>query len=248
VSRPAFDIVGLGPKILEQLVEAGLIKNPADLFTLTEGDLAPLERFAETKAKNIIEAIAARKTLPLDRFINALGIRNVGEETARDLAEELSQIAKSKVKSQKSKVQFKMQNFNELFLEITSGLKKEDWQGVRDIGPVVAKNLTDYFQSERNKAFLQKLFDVGIRIVVPKFKIQDSRFQGKTFVLTGELASMTRDVAKQKIRVLGGNVSESVSIKTAYVVIGDNPGSKFANAQRLGVATISEQQFFDLLS
>ncbi|MEK7461074.1 MAG: NAD-dependent DNA ligase LigA [Patescibacteria group bacterium] len=239
VSKSNFDISGLGPKILEQLVEESLVKDPADLFTLTEGDLVPLERFAETKAKNIVEAIAVRKVIDLHRFINALGIRNVGEETARDIA---SDIAKSEIRNPKSEVMS-----GKRFVEIVTAKTGENWQQIPDIGPVVAQSLFDYFHNPRKLELLRKLRDVGIELMAPKIRQSSGKLADKTIVLTGELVSLTRDQAKAKIRLLGGEVSESVSKKTNFVVVGENPGSKADKAQQLGLPILSESAFIDLL-
>lgn len=237
VSRPAFDIVGLGPKILEQLVEESLVKDAADLFSLKEGDLEPLERFAETKAKNIIEAIAARKDIEFHRFINALGIRNVGEETARDIASYITE--RSAISDHRLGIT--------KFLDIACTQTGENWQQVKDIGPVVAQSLYDYFHNPRKLELLRKLGDVGIVLIAPEIKKDAGKLVGKTLVLTGELSTMTREEAKEKIRSLGGEPSESVSKKTSYVVVGENPGSKYEKAKALGVTTLKEQEFVQLL-
>ncbi len=246
VSRPAFDIVGLGPKILEQLVEESLVKDPADLFSLKEGDLQPLERFAETKAKNIIEAIAARKTLEAHRFINALGIRNVGEETARDIAMFFTERLATLAPDHDEWVYPKEIDIS-LFMIVAEDLEVEDWQQVKDIGPVVAQSLYDYFHNPRKIELLRKLRDAGLTLIAPSVDKAMSKLAGKTFVLTGELTAMTRDEAKEKIRALGGDVTEFVSKKTSYVVVGANPGSKFDKAKQLGVMIFSEAEFVALL-
>lgn len=240
VSRSAFDITGLGPKVLEQLLAEGLIKDPADLFGLTEGDLAPLERFAETKAKNIIQAISARKEITLDRFIHALGIRNVGEETAHDLASYIAQKTKPKTQSTKFLPQ-------EDFLKLVADLRAEDWQGIRDIGGVVAQSIYDYFHEAKNIRLLDDLFAAGIELRIERPASRAQKLTGQSFVFTGELSSMTRDEAKATVRGLGGDPSESVSKKTTYVVIGENPGSKYEKAQKLGVNILSEADFRRLI-
>lgn len=238
VSRQAFDIVGLGPKILEQLVEESLVKDPADLFSLKEGDLEPLERFAETKAKNIITAIAARKEIDLARFINALGIRNVGEETARDI-----------VAAYYAMMQYPDRPYSVSdFADFMSSRSVDQWQEIGDIGPVVARGLFDYFHNPNKKDFLNKLDQAGIKLVLPKVQEHSVPLYGKTFVLTGELEKLTRDEAKEKIRLLGGETSESVSKKTSYVVVGANPGSKYEKAKKLGVPILDEATFLSLLS
>ncbi len=220
VSKSAFDIEGLGPKIIDQLLEQGLLSDPGDLFELEQGDLLALERFAEKSTENLIKAIQSKKETTLARFIYALGIRNVGEETALDLAK----------------------HFNKL--EKLEKAKLEELEKIQDIGPVVAKSIYKWFRQERNREFLEKLEKVGVKIE----KLETSRkLQGKTFVLTGGLESMTRDEAKEKIRELGGDISESVSKKTDYVIIGLEPGSKYDKAKKLGIKIINEKEFLKLL-
>jgi len=221
ISKGAFDIAGLGPKIVDKLIEEGLVSDPADLFKLEEGDILPLERFAEKSAKNLIGAIKSRKKISLPRFIYALGIRNVGEETAIDLAEKFGSLEKLKKAS------------------------REDLLAVRDIGPVVAKSIYDWFQDKKNLIFLEKLMKAGVKIESPKIK--ELKLKGLTFVLTGGLETMTREEAKSKIRELGGDVSESVSKKTDYVVVGKEPGSKFQIAQKLGLKILTEKEFLSFL-
>jgi len=222
VSKGAFDIVSLGPKIVGRLIEEGLIQDPADLFKLEEGDILPLERFAEKSAKNLISAIQSKKRITLPKFIYALGIRNVGEETAQDLAEYFGSFEK-----------LKEANLEEL-------------QKVMDIGPVVAKSIYDWFQEKRNLQFLEKLERVGVEIIEGK-KPKYQPLKGKTFVLTGSLETITRDEAKEKIRLLGGEISESVSKKTDFVIVGKEPGSKYEKAKKLGVKIISEKEFLKIL-
>ncbi len=222
VSRKGFDIQGLGPKIIEKLMEEGLMRDPADLFLLKEGDLVPLERFAEKSAKKLVESVQARKNITLPRFINALGIRQVGEETALALARRFG---------------------NLIGIENSS---QEDLRNVEDVGPKVADSIRAWFSDPKNLVFLKKLENIGIKIEAAKVAI-NPRIEGKTFVLTGSLVSLERQIAKELIRTQGGSVSESVSKKTDYLVAGDNPGSKLLKAQKLGVKTISEKEFTSLL-
>jgi len=221
VSRQAFDIVGLGPKIVERLIDEGLARDPADIFWLKEGDLAPLERFGEKSAQNLIEAIQAKKWITLPRFIYALGIRNVGEQTARALADRFGDFEKVKNAS------------------------LEDLQAVLDIGPVVAQSVHEWFVKPKNSKLVEKLFDAGVKIE-SYVKTSAGQLSGKTFVITGILESMSRQQAKDIIRVLGGMTSESVSKNTDYVVVGANPGSKLAKAQKLGVKVLTEKEFQNL--
>lgn len=221
VSRKAFDIEGLGDKIVEQLINKGLIANVADLFILTQGDLEPLERFAEKSAVNLIKAIKKSKQITLARFLYALGIHHVGEETAIDLAQHFGSLEKIK----KATV--------------------EELENIPDVGNVVAKSIHDFFSDGRNLKVVDELIKNGVKI--EKVKRQKQILARQIFVLTGSLESMTRDEAKSKIRALGGDVSASVSKNTDYVVVGEEPGLKYDKAQKLGINTISEREFLDLL-
>lgn len=221
VSRKAFDIEGLGPKIIDQLVEENLISQPPDIFTLKEGDLLPLERFAEKSAKNIIEAIKKSKKIPLARFIYSLGIRHVGEETAIALAQYFGNIDNLKKAA------------------------KEELEKIPDIGPEVAGRIYEFFSSKRNLKLIDDLLRAGIKIIPPqKF---GKRLKDRTFVLTGTLDSLTRAEAEKRIRLLGGRPSGSVSKETDFLVLGKNPGSKLEKAKKLGVKIINEDEFLKLI-
>lgn len=222
VSKIAFDITDLGPKVIDVLLEENLISEYADIFTLTLGDVLALPRFAEKSANNLISSvkIASRTTLP--RLIIGLSIPQVGEETAYDLAEHFKTIEK-----------FRTATFEKL----------EELSGV---GPIVARSIVDFFASKENKKMLDNLLE---NITVEKIKQQTQNadaLSGKTFVLTGTLSGMSRDEAKLKIRAQGGTISESVSKETDYVVAGENPGSKYKKAQDLGVKILDENEFLKL--
>lgn len=223
VSKHAFDIDGLGYKIVEQLMNEGLIKTPADIFVLTKGDLEPLERFAEKSAQNLIDAIAAARDVTLARFIFALGIPHVGEETAIRLAGHFKTIEK---------------------IMTATG---EQLQDVNDIGPRVADSIIDFFKKKGHQKLVIDLLRHGVKIKSQEPRIKQGTLVGKTFVLTGTLSSMSRDEAKDNIRALGGDISESVSKKTSYVVVGENPGNKFTQAKTLGIRTLGEKDFLALL-
>ena len=223
VSKKAYDIEGLGPKILEQLAKADLVKNPADLFDLSESDLEPLERFAEKAAVNTIEAIRNSKKVTLQRFIYALGIRHVGEETSIDLAREFSSIDK---------------------VMKASLAELED---VHEIGGVVAKSIHIFFNDKKNISLVKNLIGKGVYILPERVIKRKSSLAGKKIVVTGILESMSREEAKEKIRQAGGKWVSSVSKNTDFVVVGDNPGSKAAKAKKLGVPTISERAWQKLL-
>jgi DNA ligase (NAD+) len=221
-SRTAFNIDGLGPKIIDRLFDEGLVNDPSDLFDLKEDDVKSLERFAEKSAENLIKSIQEKKEISLAKFIYALGIRNVGEETAIDLAKHFGGIKKIK----------------------EAGL--EDFEAILDIGPVVSKSIYEWFHDKDSLKFLEKLVK-HIKIIAPEHKKGGQKLEGKIFVLTGSLESMSRDEAKAKIRDLGGDTAESVSSKTNYVVVGSEPGSKAEKAKKLGVTILNEKQFLDVL-
>ncbi|MBD3311416.1 MAG: NAD-dependent DNA ligase LigA [Candidatus Magasanikbacteria bacterium] len=222
VSKKAFDIDGMGKKIVEQLVNEGLVKNAADIFNLTKGDLEPLERFAEKSADNLITAIEESKKITLPRFIFALGINHVGEETAQALAEHFGTWKK-------------IENAN-----------KQKFEEVPDIGPRVAESLQSFLDDKQNKKLLSELFDLGVKI--KKYQSnKNGKLNGKTFVLTGSLDSFTRSEAKAAIIDQGGHVSSSVSRTTDYVLVGGSPGSKYDKAKDLGIKIINENQFKKIL-
>ncbi len=221
VSRKAFNIDGLGPKILNVFLDQGLIQNISDIFELKEGDIAPLERFGEKSAGNIVEQIKKARKMPLSRFIYALGILHVGEETAIDLAGNFGSLEK-----------LEQASFEEL-------------NNIPNIGDVVAKSIYEWLREEHNKKLIKRLLKF-VEIENPKKKAP-GKLTGKTFVLTGELASMSRDEAKARVRELGGDPSETVSKNTDYVVVGSNPGSKFSKAQKLGVKILNEEEFLKMV-
>ncbi len=231
----AFDLMGLGPKIIDRFLDEGLINDAADIFTLQKGDIAVLERFGEKSADNIVEEIAAKKKIPLPRFIQALGILHVGEETSRLLAQKLV----SSIKYQVSRPKDVLEQLNNLTID--------QLQEIPDIGPAVAQSIHDYFQDKRHQELIKKLDKVGVEITSIKYQASSIKLKDKIFVLTGSLESMSRDEAKEKIRSLGGEVSESVSKKTSYVVAGAEPGSKMEKAQKLGVKVIDEKEFLNLI-
>ena len=216
------EIYTVGPKIVDRLQEEGLISDAADLFTLEKADLAGLERFGEKSAENIIAAIEDKKTVPLHRFIAALGITHVGEETARDLA-----------------AHFKT-------FEAFWGASTEELDSIEQIGPAVMSSINQYRKEKINQQFIKKLFDHGVQIT-PHKESGNTALEGKTFVITGTLQTLSRDRAKEKIIERGGRVASSVSKATSYVVAGENPGSKLADAKKNGISILSEKDFLNLL-
>ncbi len=213
-----FEIYTVGPKILDRLKDEGLISDVADLFTLEESDLSGLERFGVKSAQNIIASINAHKKVPLWRFIYALGIIHVGEQTAQDVAN----------------------HFGTLEKIIKANI--EEVNSIENIGPVVSRSFCEYFKHKENVNFVNKLLKNGVLIEKNNNK-RGTKFTGQTFVLTGTLTSLSRDEAKSKIIKEGGKVSSSVSKNTNYVVAGDTPGSKYADALKLGVKILTEQEF-----
>lgn len=216
-----FDIYELGPKVLRRFKDEGLITDAADVFTLEREDIAILERFGEKSAENIINEINTKKKIPLSKFLWALGILHVGEETARDLAE----------------------NFGSLDKLEQSSL--EEINNIENIGPAVSKSVHNFFGNKNNLNFIKKLKDNGVQVQKTEKK-KDGKFHGLTFVLTGTLPTMSREIAKEKILEQGGKVSGSVSKNTSYVLAGSDSGSKLINAQKLGVKIISEEEFLKM--
>lgn len=223
VSKRAFDIDGIGPKIIDQLMDAALIHDAADLFTLKKEDLLNLERFAEKSAENTVNAIRNKKQAPLAKFIYALGIDHIGEETAFTLAKKFKKLDNLKTAS------------------------LEELGSTPDIGPVVAESIYEWFQKKYNQNLINKFIKAGVKILEEKVSAKSEKLAGKTFVLTGTLETLGRDEAKDRVRDLGGDVSSSVSKETDYVVVGTEPGSKYDKAKRLGVKIINEKEFLEIV-
>lgn len=220
-SRAAMNIEGLGPQTIDQLMDAGLVATPADLYTLKKEDLLNLERFGDVSAQNLIDSIHARREAPLHRFIYALGIEHVGEETARVLA-----------------VSFQT-------LDRVRHATLEQLQEVPDIGPVVAASIVAWFSRPYNQHVLDAFENAGLRIVSEK-KTRGA-LSGKTFVVTGTLDTLSREDAEERIRALGGKIGSSVSKKTNYVIVGADPGSKYDKAQELNVPILNESELLRML-
>ena len=223
VSKNAFDIEGMGPKIIEQLMSEGLVNSPADIFELKEGDLEPLERFAEKSALNIIEAIEKGKEISLERFLYALGIRHIGAETAKEIAAQFGT------------------------LEKILKLKKDDLGQLYGIGESVGQSFSEYFSEEKNLHMIEKLQRLGVKILPYHSPVKSKKLDGKSFVVTGSLESMPRDDVHKKIVQFGGKVSSSVTSKTDYLVVGEEPGSKLEKAKKFGTKILDEKEFFRML-
>ena len=227
VSKDAMDIDGLGDKIVEQLIDKGLIKDAADIYNLNIEALLPLDKMAEKLGTNILNAIKTSKKPTLSRFIYSLGIRHVGEHVANVLAE-------------------KFRDFNKL-----SNASMEDLLAVYEIGPEIADSLVSYFANKKNISITNRLFEAGIKInemPASAGEIKKHTFSDKSIVLTGTLSSLSRQKAKKLIEEKKGIVSNSISSKTDYLVLGESPGSKFSKAKKLGVHILYEEEFLDILN
>lgn len=222
VSKDAMDIDNLGPSVIAQLYDLGLVRNFADFYRLTIEDLLKLESIKEKSATNIYEGIQKSKNTTLPRFINALSIKNVGKENASVLADEYGSI------------------------ENLMNASVENLENVKGVANKMATDIYTYFHSEENVAIIKDLLSLG---VVPQHTsvVKSGKLDNLTFVLTGTLSSMTRNEAEERVKSMGGRTSSSVTSKTSYVVAGENPGSKFDKAQKLGVIILSEEQFLTLL-
>jgi len=227
VSKDAMDIDGLGEKIIHQLLDKGLIKDTADLYDLNLEDLLHLDKMAEKLGTNILNAINASKNTTLSRFIYSLGIRHVGEHTAHVLAEKYKNLGK------------------------LAHASREDLLSVNEIGPEIADSIISYFSNEENVTRIKRLFEAGIKISEMPSRSEEAKehiFSGKSFVLTGTLTSLSRQEAKKVIEEKKGRVSNSISSKTDYLILGESPGSKLSKAKELGITILHEKEFLDILN
>jgi DNA ligase (NAD+) len=221
--RHAMDIDGLGEKIVDQLVDKGMVKDVADLYALKEEEVAALERMAEKSAQNLLEEIEESKKNSLARLIYALGIQFVGERTGQLLAEHFSS------------------------LDELASAKEEELEQVPEVGPKVAASIVEFFSEAANRQLIKRLAKAGVRPTAEKRIVKSDKFAGKSFVFTGGLANRTREEAGAIVVEHGGKVSGSVSKKTDYVVVGTDPGSKYDKAKELGVTILSEGEFEKLM-
>ena len=222
VSKEAMDIEGLGPSIVQQLIDESLLKDVSDLYSLNAQKLMNLEGFAQVSANNIVEAIEKSKNAGLDRLIYALGIRNIGQKAAKLLAARFKNI------------------------DALMSASAEEIISIEDFGDISANSVVNYFSDENNLELINKLKEYDVCMQYNQ-KIDDLRFEGKIFVLSGGLDTMTRAQATQLIESFGGKTSSSVSAKTSYLLLGDKPGSKLEKATKLGVKIIDEQQFIEMI-
>ena len=216
------DIDGLGGAIVEQLIAAGLLRSPADLYFLDREKVEALDRMGKQSTDNLMKAIEASKENDLSRLLNAFGIRQVGTKAAKVLARTFGDLDK-------------LMNATE-----------EELTAVPDIGEITAANLLAWFASPQSRDLIERLRQAGVNFQ-SREQITDTRFTGMTFVLTGALSLFTRDEATAKIEALGGKASGSVSKKTTYVVAGENAGSKLKKANDLGIPVLSEQEFLNMI-
>jgi DNA ligase (NAD+) len=222
-SRHAMNIDGLGDKIVDQLVDKGLVKDVADLYALKEDQVAALDRMAKKSAQNLLEEIEGSKKNSLARLIYALGIFSVGERTGQLLAEHFSS------------------------LEELAAAKEEQLEAVHEVGPKVAASIVEFFSEPANHQLIKKLSKVGVHPTAEKREMKSDKLAGKSFVFTGGLANRSREEAGELVQQHGGKVSGSVSKKTDYVVVGTDPGSKYGKAKELGVTILTESEFEKLL-
>ena len=222
VSRDAMDIDGLGGSIVDALIERGLVKSPADIYYLTVEDMKTLWQKGSTAAKKLHDAIQTSREQDLSRLIYALGIRQVGAKTGKVLAN----------------------HFGTMDALMNASL--EELTQVSDVGEITAKNISDWFAQPQSKNLVERLRVAGVNFE-SKRAITDTRFAGKTFVLTGALTMFTREEATEKIELFGGKASGSVSKKTSFVVVGENAGSKERKARELGIPILSEEEFLEMI-
>jgi len=223
VSRDAMNIEGVGPALIDRLLEQDLIENQADLFFLEESDLIQLERMAEKSARNVLEAIEESKSRPLARVIFALGIRHVGLRTARLLTDKFGSLARIREAG------------------------REELEEIAEIGPVIAESIVNYFATPRNNRLLARLKEAEVTME-SKSRQQSLTLEGYKFVLTGQLENFTRQEAAAEIEKRGGRVTASVSSQTDYLVRGESPGSKLQQARQEGTKILTEEDFLQLLT
>ena len=223
VSKRAMDIDGLGVKLIDQLVDTGLVKDVADVYYLRKDQLIALERMAEKSAQNIIDAIESSKEKPLSKFLFALGIRHVGEHIAEVLAQRFPR------------------------LDDFTRLSEDDLMKVEEVGPEVAASVAQFFRDKKNRDSIERLVKVGVKVTAPQVKA-GGKLAGKGFVFTGTLQSLGRDEARSLVEALGGKTASSVSRKVDFVVAGEDAGSKLDKAKELGITILTEAEFKKMIS
>ena len=223
VSRGAMDIDRVGERLAWQLMERGLIEDPAGLYFLKKKDLVKLERMGEKSAQNVIDSIDASRNRPLDRVLVALGIRHVGSETATLLAQHFGSV--------------------DAMLEASA----EEFEAIPGIGPVVGRSVHEFLRAKQNRKLIERLRKGGVKMEARTPARREGPLSGQSFVITGTLAGMPRSEAAARIRSLGGNATSSVTKATDYLVAGGSPGSKLAKAQKYGTKVLDEDEFVALL-
>jgi DNA ligase (NAD+) len=222
VSRGAMDISGLGPSTIQKMMDLGFVKSSADLYALTEDQVAELPGFKDKSIKNLLKALEASKQRRFENVLLALGIRHVGEGVAALLIE----------------------RFNDIDSLMNAG--EEEIAGVLGIGPQIALSVHQYFQDQRNRELVERLRNAGLKMKGEPRIVKEGPLTGKTFIITGTLESMPRSAAEKWIAELGGSIASSVSKKLDYLVVGADPGSKLAKARKLGIQEITEKQLMEM--
>lgn len=237
------NIEGLGEKVVDQLLENQVVDDPADIFTLTKDDFLSLPLFKDKRSENLTASIAKTTHVPLSRLLFAVGIRHVGEETAIELANFVeTELRESAGEDPGATNEFTIS----AMLRLMHKLNAEKLMEIEGFGEKVAQEIVNWFHEEKNIDFLKKLEKVGVTLD-PETKKTSSVFAGKHFVVTGTLGTMSRDEAKTRIRENGGKIQGAVSAKTDYVLCGENPGSKYDKAKKLGIAVLTEEEFLKML-
>jgi DNA ligase (NAD+) len=249
VSKHCFDMDGVGPKVIDALLENQLISTFADIFTLKKGDILSLPRFGEKSAENVVDAIEKARRVTLPRFLASLSIPQVGEETAYDLAKHFKQKELNENKlEEKTTGKKRTKGSGQLeAIDYIMDATKEEFESIYGVGPVVAQSLFDYFGEPDNRKLVNSILKQVEIIDDPAVSGANTKLEGTSFVFTGSLPTLERDVAQKMVRDNGGDVSSSVSKKTTYVVAGEEAGSKLDKARDLGVQIISEKEFLDML-
>jgi DNA ligase (NAD+) len=235
IGKGAFDIKGIGPKLIDRFLDEGLIQDADDLFDLKEGDIAPLERYGEKSSQNIISAIQKNKNILLNRFLFALGILHIGEETSLLLAKYFQR----KLNSNKFSIKD--------LIKIGSDLGQQELEEISSIGPKIGQAVYEWFNNKKNIELLKSFEQKGIKLLPVTIIKEKGKLKNLSFVVTGILKSMTREQTKEKIINEGGKVNETLSSKTNYLIVGENPGSKYEKAKKIGVKVINEKEFLWIL-
>lgn len=240
VSKKGMNIDGLGEKIVEQFMNEGIVSDAADFFELTYGDILPLDRFEEKSARNLIDGITAAKIIAPEKFLFALGIRYIGEETTLLLINGIHALVE-------------MKNDDNVFADpytlgsFCARIAPEQWEAIDGIGDKAAGSFAQWFREEKNLTLLKRMCSAGVTFTATQSTTKNDALAGKTVVITGTLPTLSRDEAKNQVRAAGGKVSSTVSSKTDYLLAGEKAGSKLTKAQSVGVDVLTEEDFFALL-